>query len=237
MMMMMVIMVMMVMMMGESVAQVEYNETTWEAFRAKTCLNPIAIEGNPYETMTMMMMERSATMRPPEGPVCAISYQDDTTKSTYIIQTWENYTLAEEAGWYVTHETPCGACSTTVDLSIYMEKPDLTTPGIVCGLLGIGNESRGIECFQQVGLTYDCAKIWYYNTVNSREKCLQECIASIGQPSCDEDGNLNDCLQCDEDESGPIFKEYAGRTRRNSGLESSICRDDDEIVDIYHFYY
>ena len=35
---------------------------------------------------------------------------------------------------------------------------------------------------------------------------------------------LNDCLQCDEDEAGPVFKAVAGRTRRRSGLESAIAR-------------
>lgn len=43
------------------------------------------------------------------------------------------------------------------------------------------------------------------------------------------DGSLNSCLQCDEDESGPVFKYYSGRTRRNSGIESEIPRPSDSI--------
>ena len=39
-------------------------------------------------------------------------------------------------------------------------------------------------------------------------------------PKCE----LNDCLQCDEDKSGPIFQHFAGRTRRRSGLLSAIVR-------------
>ena len=35
---------------------------------------------------------------------------------------------------------------------------------------------------------------------------------------------MNTCLQCDEDNSGPDFAKYAGRTRRNTGLESCITR-------------
>jgi len=31
------------------------------------------------------------------------------------------------------------------------------------------------------------------------------------------DGSLNDCLQCDEDKSGPNFKWFSGRTRYNFG--------------------
>lgn len=38
------------------------------------------------------------------------------------------------------------------------------------------------------------------------------------------DGKLNPCLECDETKSGPIFKYYSGRTRRNSGIVSSIPR-------------
>ena len=35
---------------------------------------------------------------------------------------------------------------------------------------------------------------------------------------------LNPCLNCDELKSGPIFKKFAGRTRRNSGVRSAIKR-------------
>ena len=38
------------------------------------------------------------------------------------------------------------------------------------------------------------------------------------------DGKLNPCLECDEVKSGPLFKYYAGRTRRDSGIVSSIPR-------------
>ncbi len=51
-----------------------------------------------------------------------------------------------------------------------------------------------------------------------------------------QDGALNDCLQCDEDHSGPVFKATAGRTRRNSGIRSSIPRPDDEIAPVVHDY-
>eukprot|EP00924_Labyrinthula_sp_SR-Ha-C_P006837 snap_masked-scaffold_8-processed-gene-2.41-mRNA-1 protein AED:0.04 eAED:0.04 QI:0/-1/0/1/-1/1/1/0/278 len=61
-----------------------------------------------------------------------------------------------------------------------------------------------------------------------------------GQPACSdyqwENGEyrLNACLQCDECRSGPIFQKVAGRTRRNSGIESSIARPD--VISIHHNY-
>jgi len=51
------------------------------------------------------------------------------------------------------------------------------------------------------------------------------------------DGELNKCLQCDEDKSGPIFKYESGRTRRNSGIKSEIDRPVDQIYNVSHCYY
>jgi hypothetical protein len=51
------------------------------------------------------------------------------------------------------------------------------------------------------------------------------------------DGKLNDCIQCDETLSGPVFKYEAGRNRRNSGIVSEIRRDNKEIYNITHCYY
>ena len=45
---------------------------------------------------------------------------------------------------------------------------------------------------------------------------------------------MNACLQCDEDESGPNFAKFAGRTRRNTGLESAITRPCQMNRDLYH---
>jgi hypothetical protein len=57
------------------------------------------------------------------------------------------------------------------------------------------------------------------------------------EPFVKPDGTLNDCLQCDEDKSGPIFKYESGRTRRNSGIKSEIDRPVDEIYKMDHCYY
>jgi hypothetical protein len=44
-------------------------------------------------------------------------------------------------------------------------------------------------------------------------------------------------LQCDEDQSGAGFKFSAGRTRRNSGIESAIKRAETEIYPVDHEAY
>ena len=54
-------------------------------------------------------------------------------------------------------------------------------------------------------------------------------------PNNEENCALNDCLQCDENVSGPVFVELAGRNRRNSGIVSTnIARACDEIAEIRH---
>ena len=59
----------------------------------------------------------------------------------------------------------------------------------------------------------------------------------INEPVNKPDGSLNNCIHCDEDKSGPYFKFYSGRTRRNSGIKSEIDRPDQQIYNITHCYY
>jgi hypothetical protein len=77
-----------------------------------------------------------------------------------------------------------------------------------------------------------------YNIDNTRRQCFVVCAWSwiTGEPPTLPDGRLNACIQCDEDRSGPVFKATAGRTRRNSGIRSSIPRPADEIAPVVHDY-
>ena len=45
---------------------------------------------------------------------------------------------------------------------------------------------------------------------------------------------LNECIQCDEDRSGPVFASVAGRTRRTSGLLSFIVRPCAQLTILDH---
>ena len=83
-----------------------------------------------------------------------------------------------------------------------------------------------------MGMTADCGKMWGYNSANTRDLCLKTCLIEYLKDQIGIGGNngppptcaMNECLQCDEDNSGPKFAKYAGRTRRNTGLESCITR-------------
>ena len=90
----------------------------------------------------------------------------------------------------------------------------------------------------QVGFTQPCAKMFASNAANSYlSGCTQDCndyldpCLALGQPELigqcavsgiyedpAEDCLLNDCLDCDEVNSGPIFAQFSGRTRRSSGI-------------------
>jgi hypothetical protein len=62
----------------------------------------------------------------------------------------------------------------------------------------------------------------------TRNHCWKICVVAKLEewdnngppPQC----RLNECLQCDETVSGPLFQTIAGRTRRKSGLLSQIVR-------------
>ena len=61
-------------------------------------------------------------------------------------------------------------------------------------------------------------------------------MAEIDNPHHLPDGALNPCIQCDEELSGPTFKAVSGRTRRNSGLPSGLCRPCDTVSRVEHDY-
>lgn len=97
-----------------------------------------------------------------------------------------------------------------------------------------GTEDDGVQCFIELGFTQGCANIWYYNTNKTKDACGQVCTRYVlsreptngPPPNC----TLADCLYCDEVNAGPIFQQYAGRSRRRSGLMSGIVRNCSEIV-------
>ena len=199
------------------------------ALRSKVAIDPIGLDGDPYQTW-----RGRAPPRPPPGTVCGVRLEPDGIH--YRLATFPGEGEARAAGFAVTHVGVCGTCSTLQDLAVYLEKPDLTSPVRWCGIRLL--ESRAIACLERLGFSPACARTWYDNARNTRRECLGTCLWSWvrGEPSADPDGRLNACLQCDEDRSGPVFKAIAGRTRRNSGIRSSIPRPDDEVAHVVHDY-
>ena len=80
--------------------------------------------------------------------------------------------------------------------------------------------------------------MWVYNAGNTRDYCAQTCLKFRAEkrpnngpaPEC----TLDDCLDCDETESGPLFAQIAARTRRRSGLISKIARPCEDILFVDH---
>jgi hypothetical protein len=194
--------------------------------RAAVPLNPIAVGQDPYPTWA-----GRAPPLPAPSSVCVVRFEPDRTH--YRLATFGSAAEAGEQGYRVTHTGACGACSTLQDLAVYLERPDLTSPVRKCGMT-----PGTLECLEALGFTHPCAQIWNFNVQNTKRECFGVCMRSwmSGEASTASDGGLNDCLQCDEDRSGPVFKAVAGRTRRNSGIRSSIQRPDEQVSRVVHDY-
>jgi hypothetical protein len=205
-------------------------EPAARAFRAKFALNPIVVDGDPYAPAAQPAAAST------DRAVCAVRYEGDRVR--YRLQTMPDADAARRDGYIVTHLGACGTCSTLHDLAVYLSRPDLTMPVRRCTAFGL-TRARTLACLRELGFSEACAATWYYDAMNTRRECGWVCMVSwlSREPSNHPDGRLNDCLQCDEDRSGPIFKRVAGRTRRNSGIRSSIDRHDGEVASLVHDYY
>lgn len=205
-----------------------YTEADVAALRAWTLAEPYApLEADPY----------AAPLTEPaqgEDPVCAAQIEG---ANAYRLASYPAPAAAAEAGARLTHYGACGLCSTFADLAVYIEQPDLTEPVRACGLAHWNAPFEElVGCIEALGFTRPCAQIWAYNTLATRQACGGVCLSTLDDPYHLPDGSLNACLQCDEDESGPVFKAVAGRTRRNTGLPSSMCRPCAEVRPVEHRY-
>jgi hypothetical protein len=154
------------------------------------------------------------------------------------LQTFASSEDAEANGFTVTHEGACGVCSTFQDLTVYMALPDLADLGVGCTFRAMADIEDGMLCYQEIGFSPSCGALWLYNSNNTRSLCLTPCLAhaSSGEPNnepapgCE----LVECIQCDEDNSGPIFQQFGGRSRRRSALLSTIARPCSSIPTIQY---
>merc|ERR1719422_216036 len=193
---------------------------------------------DPYYNQTAASNEVIRQTLDNRVQVCAIKYTSDT-KQSYELLDFVSAEAATQAGFTVTHQGKCGACSTLQDLSIYLGVTDLTTPFTKCALKGLFNFKWAQKCVEKIGFTSPCAQIWLYNSLHTGKVCRWVCLWSKirRQPNNNPDGSLNKCLQCDEDKSGPVFKYFSGRTRRNSGITSAIDRPGEQVYEMNHCYY
>ena len=64
-----------------------------------------------------------------------------------------------------------------------MTQNDLTAPVRACGIKYLNGPMADHEqCLLDLGFTRQCASIWYYNTLNTRDLCYDECIAAMSDP-------------------------------------------------------
>jgi hypothetical protein len=178
----------------------------------------------------------------PYDTVCAIVPQGaaGTSPRPYTLTTFASAADARARGGIVTHFGHCGVCSSLENLAVYIRYNDLTAPVRACGLRfgtdGGSDLDADVACLQDLGFDLPCAQAWAYDTLHTRQMCLSICLPTLSDPYNQPDGALNPCIQCDEDESGPVFKAVAGRTRRNSGLPNAICRPCNEVRPLVHEY-
>ncbi len=210
----------------EPFAPPAYDAAVITDLRGRAHLNPPdLLPASPYEDTSLL---------PETAGVCGVF----TADGDYRLETMVDASAVETAGGVVTHTGACGACSSLQDLAVYLEQPDLGDVVRQCALLSLGGDLEPtVECITELGFSGPCAQIWAFNSANTRESCLDVCLAALESPHNLPDGSLNPCLACDEEESGPVFKAVAGRSRRNSGIPSAICRPGESVSAIVHDRY
>ena len=218
-------------------ARIEGNETwttsVWDT-AAIAQLRSWTLE-NPPTVLTEDPYEGTVDLQPEQDALCAVMLAGELS---YRLETFESVTAAEAAGGIVTHGGACGACSSLEDLAAYVETPDQTGPVRQCALDNLGGALEELDdCIQAaMGFTPPCGRIYAYSVLNSARECRSLCFEHLDSPYNEEDGSLNPCLQCDDDNSGAVFKVVAGRTRRTTGVPAAICRPCETIWRVDHRY-
>ena len=191
---------------------------------------------NAFEMLTADPYGADAPPNRDQDAVCGVLL-NASNPNEYELQTFESRSALIRAGAQLTHYGQCGLCSTLKDLAVYIANPDLTEPVRACGLQGFtGGPEAQLECIKALGFTTPCAQIWSYNTSHTGTVCRDICLSLLSAPYHEADGSPNACILCDEEKSGPVFKAVAGRTRRNSGLPTALCRPCDDVRRVDHRY-
>lgn len=139
------------------------------------------------------------------NPEARVSSSSATIEYNLLSLTPEDAAARNTSGTvYMTHITPCGACSTLEDLSLYLYETDLTTPVRKCAMLNLLTflapekiKALVLNCLEDVGFTQPaCKYIWYYNTVSTSKECGGVCALYASAPSNDPVKNIWDVNFC-----------------------------------------
>lgn len=184
------------------------------------------------------------------GSSCYIVFEEET-KLSYKSITSSQKLNKENSLAHLHHHGPCGVCSNLHDFAVYASNNDLVSQVRSCSI-NILRDKR--KCIEKIGFTPLCAAVWFWNTENTAAKCGSVCFKHLvlrtlpnvesggfdyckscpnklgGGPACARfqwaagPMRINECLQCDECHSGPVFTRIAGGCRKAYGLRSSINR-------------
>jgi hypothetical protein len=215
--------------------QSTFDNATIDGFSAKQPQSIYALDCNPYENSTCETTPPQEYLDLGDTAVCAFVYEPGNNCSEYSMRSFPSEEAFKadptSSSGVITHVGSCGLCSTAQDLSVYLRE-DFTTAGKYCATVGLHNSTAGQLCYEALGLTPNCAKIWNFDGIYDGQQCLEVCLSNLvasnngPPPAC----ALNPCLECDEVEAGPNFSAIGGRTRRRSGLLSEIIRNCSSIA-------
>jgi hypothetical protein len=188
---------------------------------------------NPYPAVAEAIGAKVCNLpqRDANDAVCVFSITNRACRDrTYKLQTMAESSVAQVRRAVLTHEGPCGACSSASDLARWFNFSldavayQCGAGPYVAGLKGKTYLQNVTACFEAAGFSPACAFVWASNAYNSQLAncapiCREYAESVIPQPpNVPLDCWLHPCLQCDEDASGEIFAAFAGRTRRRSGI-------------------
>lgn len=189
----------------------------------------ILMIGAHIEEKNFRRSESTLELYTQDESVCAMtnSSTDDST-----IQSFESSekALGNNATNDIVHCGECGECSNRQDLEILAAtRSTLTKDATSCAykmFLGRSHVDRCLE--DKVGFTESCNDCWVDNIQCTFNYCKFTCVKFKmfgSKKNNDKDGDLNDCLHCDEVMCGSEFLECSGANRRRMGIVSDIGRD------------
>ena len=131
----------------------------------------VDIETSPYPGSDDIAIDRSAN--------CYVVFRDKA-RTMYDMVTsrgMPNMENERNFGVFLSHENPCGVCSSLVDLAVFLERRDLTNPVRLCGFASFVADGLNGGCLRDlIGFSPACEAIWLYNTQNPRDNCLSVCL-------------------------------------------------------------
>eukprot|EP00510_Aplanochytrium_minuta_P006137 CAMPEP_0184014094 /NCGR_PEP_ID=MMETSP0954-20121128/5433_1 /TAXON_ID=627963 /ORGANISM="Aplanochytrium sp, Strain PBS07" /LENGTH=426 /DNA_ID=CAMNT_0026294467 /DNA_START=182 /DNA_END=1462 /DNA_ORIENTATION=- len=189
-------------------------------------------ENSPYDGYENTIIDYSKN--------CYVIFPSETERDEYILKSATdaemqaaNVTTLGYGTHFLTHETPCGACSDLENLATYLSVTDLTNPVRSCGFKLI--ERNQIECLEDVGFRDHCTWIWKHNTANTKRTsgnggCFGVCLLYVNADNIEESGTDNYCDpdRCENSiNGGPACSDdqwQNGPYRLNPCLQCDECR-------------